>query len=110
MHEAARGLGLRCLAAAPGRHRAYYQLSRSDKSTYLARAAPGSGYGLVRGGAGTALVGSHREVAYRIEEYHTLGIDHFILSGQPHLEEAYYFAEGAAAELRSRGLLPGPPP
>jgi len=64
-----------------------------------------AGYGLVRGGAGTALVGSHREVADRIEEYHALGIDHFILSGQPHLEEAYYFAEGAAAELRGRGLI-----
>jgi alkanesulfonate monooxygenase len=66
-----------------------------------------AGYGLVRGGAGTALVGSHAEVADRIEEYHHLGIDHFILSGQPHLEEAYYFAEGAAAELRSRSLLAG---
>jgi alkanesulfonate monooxygenase SsuD/methylene tetrahydromethanopterin reductase-like flavin-dependent oxidoreductase (luciferase family) len=67
-----------------------------------------AGYGLVRGGAGTALVGSHEEVADRIEEYHHLGIEHFILSGQPHLEEAYYFAEGAAAVLRSRGLLKDP--
>ncbi|MBE3012067.1 LLM class flavin-dependent oxidoreductase [Microbispora sp. NEAU-D428] len=67
-----------------------------------------AGYGLVRGGAGTALVGSHEEIADRIEEYHALGLDHFILSGQPHLEEAYWFAEGAGAVLRSRGLLASP--
>ncbi|WP_029109675.1 LLM class flavin-dependent oxidoreductase [Mycobacterium sp. URHD0025] len=64
-----------------------------------------AGYGLVRGGAGTALVGSHTEVADRISEYHDLGIDHFILSGQPHVEEAFWFAEGAGAILRQRGLL-----
>jgi alkanesulfonate monooxygenase len=64
-----------------------------------------AGYGLVRGGAGTALVGSHTEVADRIAEYHALGIDHFILSGQPHIEEAYWFAEGAGAILRERGLV-----
>lgn len=64
-----------------------------------------SGYGLVRGGAGTALVGSHEQVADRIEEYHALGFDHFILSGQPHIEEAYHFAEGAAAVLRARRLI-----
>jgi alkanesulfonate monooxygenase len=64
-----------------------------------------AGYGLVRGGAGTALVGSHTEVADRIAEYHALGIDHFILSGQPHIEEAYWFAEGAGAILTQRGLV-----
>ncbi|MGA3255138.1 MAG: LLM class flavin-dependent oxidoreductase, partial [Mycobacterium sp.] len=53
-----------------------------------------AGVGLVRGGAGTALVGSHREVADLITEYHALGFDEFILSGYPHLEEAYWFAEG----------------
>ncbi|WP_116953657.1 LLM class flavin-dependent oxidoreductase [Jiangella endophytica] len=63
-----------------------------------------AGYGLVRGGAGTALVGSHAEVAERIGEYHELGIDHFILSGQPHLEEAYHFAEGVVPILRAAGL------
>ena len=53
-----------------------------------------AGVGLVRGGAGTALVGSHHEVAHLIREYHSVGFDEFILSGYPHLEEAYWFAEG----------------
>jgi alkanesulfonate monooxygenase len=52
-----------------------------------------AGVGLVRGGAGTALVGDPPTVAARIEEYRALGIDTFILSGYPHLEEAYRFAE-----------------
>jgi alkanesulfonate monooxygenase len=69
-----------------------------------------AGYGLVRGGAGTALVGSHAEVADRIAEYHALGVDHFILSGHPHLEEAYWFGEGVAPILRERGLLAGDSP
>lgn len=64
-----------------------------------------SGVGLVRGGAGTALVGSHAEVADRIEEYHALGFDEFILSGYPHLEEAYVTGEGLLPELRRRGLV-----
>lgn len=64
-----------------------------------------SGIGLVRGGAGTALVGSYSEVADRIAEYHALGFDEFILSGYPHLEEAYWFGEGVMPILRDRGLL-----
>ena len=68
-----------------------------------------AGVGLVRGGAGTALVGSHEEVADRIAEYHELGIDEFILSGYPHLEEAYLVGEGVMPALRRRGLLEGPP-
>jgi alkanesulfonate monooxygenase len=64
-----------------------------------------AGVGLVRGGAGTALVGSHEEVADRIAEYHDLGIDEFIFSGYPHLEEAYRVGEGVLPVLRRRGLL-----
>jgi alkanesulfonate monooxygenase len=52
-----------------------------------------SGVSLVRGGAGTALVGDGQTVAQRIEEYAALGIEQFILSGLPHLEEAYRFSE-----------------
>ncbi|MEV6987012.1 LLM class flavin-dependent oxidoreductase [Sphaerisporangium sp. NPDC051017] len=69
-----------------------------------------AGVGLVRGGAGTALVGSHAEVADRIAEYSALGIEEFILSGFPHLEEAYWVGEGVLPKLRRRGLLgPGRP-
>ncbi len=52
-----------------------------------------AGVGLVRGGAGTALVGDPQTVADRIKEYADLGIDTFVMSGYPHLEEAYRFAE-----------------
>ena len=52
-----------------------------------------AGVGLVRGGAGTALVGDGPTVAQRMKEYAELGIDTFILSGYPHLEESYRVAE-----------------
>lgn len=52
-----------------------------------------AGVGLVRGGAGTALVGDPQTVAARMLEYADLGIESFILSGYPHLEEAYRVAE-----------------
>jgi alkanesulfonate monooxygenase len=52
-----------------------------------------AGVGLVRGGAGTALVGDPETVAARMREYAELGIETFILSGYPHLEESYRFAE-----------------
>jgi alkanesulfonate monooxygenase len=69
-----------------------------------------AGVGLVRGGAGTALVGSHREVAERILEYHALGIDEFIMSGYPNLEEAYWFGEGVLPLVARAGKWrhPGP--
>ena len=52
-----------------------------------------AGVGLVRGGAGTALVGSPQQVADRIKEYSDIGLEYFILSGYPHLDEAHRFAE-----------------
>jgi alkanesulfonate monooxygenase len=67
-----------------------------------------AGPGLLRSGAGTALVGSHAEVADRIAEYRGAGYDEFILSGWPHDEEAAHFGAGVVPELRARGLLPAP--
>jgi len=52
-----------------------------------------AGVGLVRSGAGTALVGDGPTVAARMQEYADLGIDTFIFSGYPHLEEAYRVSE-----------------
>ncbi|MDO9382049.1 MAG: FMNH2-dependent alkanesulfonate monooxygenase [Hyphomicrobiaceae bacterium] len=66
-----------------------------------------AGVGLVRGGAGTALVGDPDTVAERIDEYRRLGIDSFILSGYPHLEEAYRVAELLLPRLPLRHALAG---
>jgi alkanesulfonate monooxygenase len=52
-----------------------------------------AGVGLVRGGAGTALVGDPATIVERMLEYVDLGVESFIFSGYPHLEEAYRFAE-----------------
>ncbi|MFN8019775.1 MAG: LLM class flavin-dependent oxidoreductase [Acidimicrobiales bacterium] len=67
-----------------------------------------AGVGLARGGAGTALVGSHEEVADRIAEYAAIGLDEFILSGYPHLEELYWFGEGVMPILEQRGIWKRP--
>jgi alkanesulfonate monooxygenase len=92
------------------RMRELHESNRADGSWKDARSleiAPNlwSGVGLVRGGAGTALVGSHSEVADRIAEYAEVGIDEFIFSGYPHLEELFWFGEGVVPILRQRGLF-----
>jgi alkanesulfonate monooxygenase SsuD/methylene tetrahydromethanopterin reductase-like flavin-dependent oxidoreductase (luciferase family) len=51
-----------------------------------------AGVGLVRGGAGTA-GGRWPDRGGTVKEYAELGIDTFIFSGYPHLEESYRVAE-----------------
>ncbi|MCX5497812.1 FMNH2-dependent alkanesulfonate monooxygenase [Kaistia dalseonensis] len=67
-----------------------------------------AGVGLVRGGAGTALVGTPEQVAERLREYQAIGIDTVIGSGYPHLEEAYRVAEllfpALGLGIKRRGL------
>ena len=60
-----------------------------------------AGVGLVREGAGTALVGSYDEVAERLAEYAALGVGEFVLSGYPHLEEAYRVGEEVLPRVRA---------
>jgi alkanesulfonate monooxygenase len=72
-----------------------------------------AGIGLVRRGAGTALVGDPKTVAARLREYQALGVETVIASGYPHLEEAYKVAELLFPELGTgarRGLSHGSPP
>jgi alkanesulfonate monooxygenase len=66
-----------------------------------------AGIGLVRVGAGTALVGDPEQVMARLREYAALGIKTFILSGYPHLEEAYRFAK-LVFPLADRPETPSP--
>ncbi|SAL82315.1 alkanesulfonate monooxygenase [Caballeronia terrestris] len=64
-----------------------------------------AGVGLVRGGAGTALVGDPQTVAARLQEYVQAGADSFVLSGYPHLEEAFRFAELVFPLLPGKGAV-----
>ncbi|MDR0747278.1 MAG: FMNH2-dependent alkanesulfonate monooxygenase [Helicobacteraceae bacterium] len=75
-----------------GQHR-ITDLHKGDKSKLTIAPNLWAGIGLVRGGAGTALVGDPKTVAARLKEYEALGADTFVLSGYPHLEEAVRFAE-----------------
>ncbi|MEZ5279594.1 MAG: LLM class flavin-dependent oxidoreductase [Acidimicrobiales bacterium] len=84
------------------------ELHGSDPGRRVIHPNVWAGIGLVRGGAGTALVGSFEEVADRIEEYHQHGFSEFIFSGYPHLEEAQWCGDGLIPELQRRGLLDGP--
>lgn len=58
-----------------------------------------AGIGLVRPGPGTAIVGSPDTVERVMKEYADAGIEVFILSGFPLLEEAYRFGEQVLPRL-----------
>lgn len=81
------------------------ELSDGDPGRLIVGPNLWAGIGLVRGGVGTAIVGSFDEVADRIADYQAIGFEEFILSGYPHLEEAYWFGEGVMPRLAERGLL-----
>ncbi|MRX73075.1 LLM class flavin-dependent oxidoreductase [Bacillus lacus] len=68
-------------------------LSMNHANSLQIRKGLWAGIGLVREGAGTALVGDPDQVLSYMKEYQKAGISHFILSGYPHLEEAYRVGE-----------------
>lgn len=85
-------------------------LNRGTKDSLEIHPNLWAGIGLVRAGAGTAMVGSYAEVADLVEQYAAVGIEEFVLSGYPHLEESYWFGEGVLPELARRGLWQHPAP
>lgn len=68
-----------------------------------------AGHGLLRGAgaarAGTALVGSHRQVAARLDALVRLGANTFVLSGDRSLDDAFRVSEEVLPLMR-----PGPAP
>ena len=59
-----------------------------------------TGIGRARSGAGAAIVGDPDQVVATIEAYRSVGIDAFILSGYPHLDECRRFARDVLPRLR----------
>lgn len=68
-----------------------------------------AGIGKARLGVGTALVGSGESIAARLREYVDEGIDTFILSGYPHLEEAQRFGRYVMPHFAGEAAVPAPP-
>ena len=52
-----------------------------------------NGISTVRVNCGTAIVGDYKQVTKELVDYWNLGIDEFILSGYPHLEECNRVAQ-----------------
>ena len=59
------------------------------------------GVNKVRGGAGASLVGTPDMIAKALKEYVEVGVDCFILSGWPHVEEAEIFGKEIMPLLQS---------
>jgi alkanesulfonate monooxygenase len=59
-----------------------------------------NGISTVRVNCGTAIVGTPEQVAKELLGYWRLGIDEFILSGYPHVEECRRVARGVVPLVR----------
>jgi alkanesulfonate monooxygenase len=111
------GVGPEGLAAARERLLARGSVGQQRGQALLADADPArpaslwiednvwGGFGLLAGGAALGFVGSFEDVAERFEEYRDLGVDEFIVSGFPNLEETRWVGDGLVPALRRRGHL-----
>jgi alkanesulfonate monooxygenase len=65
-----------------------------------------TGIGRARSGCGAAIVGDPDQVVAKLDAYRALGIEAFILSGYPHLDEAERFARDVLPRLAHAPLKP----
>ena len=63
-----------------------------------------TGIGRARSGCGAALVGSVDQVMTKLEDYRSMGIRAFVLSGYPHLEEADHFGTKVLPQIKTCSL------
>ena len=63
-----------------------------------------TGIGKARSGCGAAIVGTPQQVIEKIQRYQSLGIEAFIFSGYPHIDEAKRFAELVLPHLQHAPL------
>jgi alkanesulfonate monooxygenase len=68
-----------------------------------------TGIGRARSGCGAAIVGDPDQVRAKLERYVELGIDAFILSGYPHLDECERFGRLVLPHLDHGPLVLDPP-
>lgn len=99
--EKARGRDLvTCERDSVGQKRQWELFANADQQGFV---EPGlwAGIAAARSGAGMAIVGDYDEVAEHLAAYGRLGIDVFILSGYPHLEECENVGRNVAPRLRA---------
>ncbi|WP_442942847.1 hypothetical protein [Nocardia sp. NBC_01503] len=78
----------------------------SNAAETVGRARLGRGTGSNR--CARMIWASESPVKGRVPVRHSNGIKHFVLSGYPHLEEAYWFGEGVLSILERKGLWQHP--
>ena len=75
------------------------ELRESSSGDGFVEDALWTGVGRARSGCGAAIVGSPEQVITKLKAYQSLGIEAFILSGYPHIEEAEHFARLVLPEI-----------
>jgi len=80
------------------------ELRQSSDQDGFAEEGLWTGIGRARSGAGAAIVGDPDQVVRKIREYQQIGIEAFIFSGYPHIEECEKFGQLVLPHLTHHSL------